>query len=227
MYGKRAKQNRNRRSRRRMRTYKRKPNSRTMYRIAKSAIKNTAEHKLIQTSVSGQTQIGPITPQFTLCNGIVQGTTQATRIGNRIQMVSLQCNIRAYNGVATFNTVAAMLLYDRDAAQAAPVIGDIYDTSVLRWYQGAPRNLDNRTRFQILKKWRFSLSSTDSDDKDTQRIIEYYKKISLPTVYDDTNGGTILDIRKGSLYFVWSSSGSVVTPEVGMDYQIRLRFIDV
>jgi len=215
-------------TRRTRKTY-RKTNRRTssnVYKVAKKAVRSMAERKVKEYAVANQALVGAFVPSFTLLNDINTGALMENRIGNKILLTSVYLTGYFYNLTNTVKTAVIMLLYDREPAQATPTIAEVFDTSILAWYQSPPRNLDNRYRFMILYQRRFIMSSTDSDDRDVNRQFKIYKRLNLTTLYDSSGAGSMA-LRKGALYLVWSSNGSPTVNEVGMSAQARLRYIDL
>lgn len=181
------------------------------------------ESKLIQTSINAQAG-GVIAPIFNQLTNTLQGLDQNQRIGRIITLKSIQINgiVRSTADTGA-GYVRCILLQDTQPTGAAdPAITAIYDTSVLRFHDGAPRLLDNRSRFKVLKEWRFAIAASTSLDSQSTRIIKFYRKLNIRVEYVG-NTGAYGDIRRNSLHFVWGTTDTDFT----LNLMARIRFIDV
>lgn len=157
---------------------------------------------------------------MTLLNGLVPGSDANQRIGRRINVLSLLLRLYIQPGATPTDGVCrAMVVVDKQANGAAPVIGDILTsgTSV------NPNNLNNRGRFVTLLDWVTVI------DQVAQKIV--YKTVFLrkkfATVYNAGTAGTVADIATASLYLVTvgdlaaGATANVITNGVA-----RIRFED-
>lgn len=200
---------------------RRPPTTRVIRQIAAKTVRSMAEHKMKQVENSLRS-VAADTDSSICLNNMTLGDDISNRTGRQIMMTSIQLNMVFYNTSASADKqIRVILLYDREPQETAPAVAEVWDTTTVDWQYGAPRLIDNRYRFKILKDWMFTLSSTDSDDNRTTKIIRYYRKLKHATIYDAGNAGSIADIRKGSLYLIYRA-----LTDVNVDYVSRLRFID-
>ena len=89
-----------------------------------------------------------------LLNGIAEGTDFNERVGRSIKIQSLLAKVAITQNSLDSGTVGAicrvMLIIDKKPAGGAPTVNDILDASGTSQYL-APRNLNNRNRFVILR----------------------------------------------------------------------------
>lgn len=155
-----------------------------------------------------------------LLNGIVQGTTRITRIGQRIRIFGIV--VRCYNfsnsAAATYGPLKLIILYDREANGSTAAINN-------GLYAGATANsiIDpmlpyNRTtrdfneHFQIVKEWVIKPQGNQGSGETS--VISEYIKCDLDVYYNTGNTGTVADIDKGALYVVlvgWNGQGNANT----------------
>lgn len=155
------------------------------------------------------------TGTFVLLNGLATGDTASTRDGRQVRFKSIQHKmILNLNASASATTVRCIFLIDTQPNEAAPAAADVLQSVGLV----APRNLDYRKRFVILKDQNYRVN-TDMPE----RTVSWYRNLDMKTVYDD-GGDTIASITTNSLYMLMLSDEAANTPTV--TYYTRLRFID-
>lgn len=165
--------------------------------------------------------------QVIALNAMAQGTSQSTRVGNKISMTSIQMRLASANGATTTTPpiIRYMIIYDKQTNAAAPTIADILQAvGVL-----APMNMGNRDRFVILMEDTWRPDNTYSDAAAVAEFTEYkqrYKRLHLDTIYNNTNGGTVADINSGGLFFIALSNIANGTAEPTMSLYARLRYTD-
>lgn len=197
-----------------------------------------ANQKIVNTSSS---------TTIILLNGLKLGTAAFNRIGNKISMKSLYWSLNyglkgvdADPGTDTENytvPVRAMIVYDKQANGAAPVIGDLLsaftgvDNSTARPIDtNSPNNLNNRERFIVVMDKRFILSTGGASG----RHIKKFKRLNTSVAYKSgATVGDVTDITSGALYFITyrdaDFAGALATDgtfAVNMSMDIRLRFQD-
>lgn len=167
------------------------------------------------------------TGSVTALNAMAQGTSQSTRVGNKISMTSIQIRLSFVNGTTTTSApvIRWMIIYDKQTNAAAPTIADVLQTvGVL-----SPMNMANRDRFVILAEETFRPDNTFNDTATVAEYSEYkqrYVKLRLDTIYNNTNGGTVADINSGGLFFIALSNVADGTMEPGAAFYARLRYTD-
>jgi len=165
----------------------------------------------------------PATGQLCL---IPQGTTDATRIGRKAVIKSIQIKGQVTmtpNAAATASTTIFLyVVLDRQCNGAAASATDI-------WTSNAPStaflNLDNSERFKILKKWVIDMTPQAGATTvlNTQQFsIEWYKKLNIPITWDST-AGAITEIRSNNIFLYAGTYNQ--DDMVSMNGGCRLRFV--
>lgn len=168
--------------------------------------------------------------QFHLLNGQQAGVQLYGRTGNKIEIKSIELNFEIHNNSdATDNYVKLLLLQDREPMGVEPTMAQIFnDTTGSTQYNrsNSLRNLDNSTRFKILKSWSIHLGAyLDGEKFSRAKMIEYYRKANIKTQYIKVSAGlTIADILKNSLYFVVCSDNFYAN--ISYEFTSRLRYQD-
>lgn len=160
------------------------------------------------------------TPVINCINFVNEGDTGQTHDGDMFRVKSIQLGGFLIGRSTTDPIkVRVALVLDTDAAASttAPTYNDIYDTTgniVDRF-----RNLDNRSRFIILKQWDKVLNPQGQDGF----ALKYYKQLDLKTQIIGT--ATEANLRKNGLYLVMVSSNAT-SDLVELNINTRIRYID-
>lgn len=158
-------------------------------------------------------------------NGIAQGTTDVTRIGNKITVTSI--HLRLLVAVddwlgAYFNGVNCRIIVyvDRQCNGLAAAVTDILKTaSILSW-----RNLDQADRFQILKDKIYTGTPGASNDAHSgacAKIYKWNKLIRVPIHFSGTTGATT-EIRSNNIGILCISD----TAAANCTIFSRIRYLD-
>lgn len=187
-------------------------------RTLKNLINVEFKHFDTQSSTSTVSTTGTIIP----LNLIPQGDGASSRDGDMFRMKSLELSGSVENNSAvvttTFTRLDLILDTDPDGA-AAPTLSDIYDTTGSVPYYYALRNLNNRSRYVILKSVRFSHSPNGNEGSN----FHWYKKLDLKTLFTPGTN-TIAGCKKNLLFMVLSSDKTSNWPTVNL--KSRIRYID-
>lgn len=153
--------------------------------------------------------------QIVPLNIIVQGTSQVTRIGRKIQMVSFSLKYIFKSTAGTPGNIRIMVVYDKQTNGALPVVTDILlNNSIV-----SHNNLNNSDRFITVCDVISPLQQNT-----LQPIFSTInRKINLDTMFS-TTAGVITDITSGGLFVMMIPSDGLITDTV--DIQTRLRFTD-
>ncbi len=172
------------------------------------------EFKSLDVDIDGTVSV---TPSISLINASVAGDDFDTRDGRVIRIKSVQVSLTLFIHASAVNTwLRCMLVIDKQPNEILLVIGDLIDTTVSH----SMRNLNGRKRFVILKDELLVIGS----NQNAPVHWEYYSKMDMKTVYDDSNVGSIVDITSNALYLVLFSSEATNVPSVGR--HTRVRYID-
>ncbi|AXH74649.1 MAG: capsid protein [Cressdnaviricota sp.] len=172
------------------------------------------EKKYIDTTVtSGWPATTAATWSITMLNGVAQGQTDSTRIGQRTQMKSVQLRLTS---PATVNQpVRVRVVYDKSTNLTAPVTGELFENDV----QNAMNQ--NSTAGRFITLWDEILFVDNSNDA---IHVEKFIKIDLPTVYGGT-GATVGSIASGGLFLCLNHGGQSWASQPLASYS-RVRFTD-
>lgn len=178
----------------------------------KGLVNTEYKNKEVGTSATPST-----TGTLTLLNGLAEGDDYNNRDGRSVRFKSLQISLATVlHASATTTRIRWAIVLDRDASNT------VNSASIYSNEYASFRNLDNRRRFTFLKEGYFTMALYNGAP--TPKIIDYYKKIDIHTIYDDSNNGDITDIRTNALYLYTWSDQATNTPTVGIT--TRLRYID-
>lgn len=156
---------------------------------------------------------------------IPQGDTESTRDGRLAYIKSIQMR-----GTLTFAPAAAAtaatvcylyLILDTQANGAAAAITDVFTTNGMG---DNFLNLNNSSRFRIIKRWIFEFNppaGATTAYNNTIKAFEYYKRCNIKIDWNST-AGAITEIRSNNLFLMAGAVGSDDT--VTMAGNCRLRF---
>lgn len=186
-------------------------------------------------------------PDFILLNGLVQGTSVTTRVGEHIAMRSIQITVQMYR-THTVNTfyqpvmIHMLLFIDKQTNSSTPNLQDIftfaggYPPTVFA--DALPlRNWQFRNRFKILKHKVFNLQKpaqltfTSAGAPvtyvwDSLKKVNLYKKLRGKRTLYSGSGALIGNITKNPLYLVFWSNQSLTITDTICDIRTRLTFWD-
>lgn len=110
-------------------------------------------------------QGGGLTGGLKLLNGISQGTTDQQRIGNRLEIESLEMRMRFKPAATSWDfpmNIRCILFCDRQSNGTEPQIGDLLRAESGATFTMGMRNLDNRARFVIIRDWTYHIQPFDT-----------------------------------------------------------------
>lgn len=189
-----------------------------------------------------------------LLNGTVNGASFYQRVGQRINMKSLQLEgFWAPNAGTTVSGIShyyrILIVYDAQCNGNFPTLSDLFNMVPAAGGGGTSAtdsfiNMNNRDRFIILRDKKYAILRTSTVTAGTthfegvshdsvnvltpmpSRFKCYIKLKGLETVYKAINDATVAGIQTGALYFiVLYNNGTGVAPLI-FDYNARLRFYD-
>lgn len=131
----------------------------------------------------------------TCANAISIGADINQRVGRKITIRSLEMHYSIFADVdqSEPELCRIMVVFDRQANGTQPAGTDILTASSVY----APKNLNNRERFLILKD---DLVSVQRQTEKSQVVSKWYFRTALPVVYNAGVAGTYADIASGSLW---------------------------
>lgn len=159
--------------------------------------------------------------QIQLLNGLAQGDDDFNREGDQVRFKSLQSEIQLTRGTQDAVVRLAWVIDTKPNQSTAPTYTDIYSLPDVSNPTVALRNLNNRTRFVILKEKLIYLNDGDIDIKN----VKLYRKLDMKTMFTSSSGG-VTNIQNNALYFVYSSNVVTGATAVTITATNRLRYID-
>lgn len=191
----------------------------TAAKVAKLTGLINTEFKYLDRNIS--LQPNQATGGFVLLNGTDRGDGVSNREGRQLRVKSLQLKYRVImHSSALRTTTRVMVVVDKKPDGAIFTLADLLEQGGTYPVYGM-RNLNNRNRFVILKEWNIA---TDAVERDTSRVMKYYKNLDMKVTYDDSDTATIADIQNNSLYIVTMSNETTNLPLI--EGQARIRFLD-
>lgn len=157
-----------------------------------------------------------------LLNAIPQGNTEVTRIGRKVQMVSLDLIWTAgVVSAASINggSMRIKIVYDKQTNLSAAAVTDVLAVDDF----GSANNLSNSDRFITVADWITDPFDTDGPFEVSGKIK---RKLALDTMFTGV-GGTIAAVTTGALFIMIAQSGGVDTTGPLFQFYSRVRFIDI
>lgn len=174
-----------------------------------------------------------------LLNGLSQGNTNITRIGDNVKITSIQFRGRLTSAIALLGTSRprVIIFWDKQANGAAPAATDLLDNSVITRLTDSPYNHDYIERFDILydKTWVIDSNAVADFDPATGTTstvmpksvkINKYKKLQRKVNYGLGNAGTVADISHNSLYLMLISETATGSNPPTAFMGIRINYRD-
>lgn len=156
---------------------------------------------------------------------IAQGTTENTRVGNKVFVneIRAKLEIDAEAAVAGTDCVATrvVLVKDKHGKGTAPVWADVFESAAVNSF----RNRDNMERFTIL--YDTGPISQHKGLYGSCKYINIYKKFpnGHHITYDGTSGGAATTIKSGGLFWMAFGAGATAN-NAGVTLKDRLSFTD-
>lgn len=161
-----------------------------------------------------------------LLNGLAPGTGPSQRIGRKVKFLSMLFRGAISSGATGANVfrgmVRTLIVFDKQTNATAPTVNDILETADAT----SPMDMNNRDRFVVLYN---KLHAIDQAGGHQSAYVEFYKKISLSTIFNAGVAGTVADITTGSIYLVVlgaNGEAAVPTNNPGLYFYSRLRYDD-
>lgn len=174
-----------------------------------------SEKKYIDTTVTSAFQATTVTTwSVLLLNGVAQGLTQNARVGNKIQMKSLQ--LRLSGPVTNTGNMRVRVIYDKACSGSTPAAGGI----ILELDEfSALVEKATAGRFITLCDELVTVDNTNE-----LMLYSKYLKFDLPTIYT-IDGATVAAINAGGLFLMINHAGATFTSNAVASYA-RVRFTD-
>nr|DAN97783.1 MAG TPA: capsid protein [Cressdnaviricota sp.] len=155
------------------------------------AAPGSIEKKYLDSEITNTGDNSARTVTDSICK-IPQGTTDVTRVGNKVNITNINLNVYLQQDDQSTGTYSngwcrVILYQDKQANGATAAVLDILKTAVI----GSYRNLDQVDRFVILKDKEYSVGTTSANALHTQQTIrrlKISKKCNIPIHYSATLG---------------------------------------
>lgn len=169
-----------------------------------TSLSMTVESKYLSQSVNTYTNYQNGTPAIVLLNGMTQGVTGQTRVGNNVKFISIDLKINCAYGPTVLdkqnNSIRCILVREKPALGQAISFTSMFDTSpTYTFTQFENNDRDWKERFHILYDQTFLVNSQLFI---TEKNIRIKRKLGFVTSYARGNAGTIADIDTNSLYLL-------------------------
>lgn len=182
-------------------------------------------------TASGAYTAADWTGAIALLNGVPRGDDIEERTGRQITMRSLELCVEFRNappGSTPVPTlIRAMIVYDKQPNGTALTTAQVLNVVGTLNAAISPRNLEYRSRFQVIRDTRSTLPSAElTDYRDGPKYFKYYGTMNLPVTYNSGDAGTVADITTGSLYLIVISDANPAGALPSFTYTSRLRYTD-
>jgi len=156
---------------------------------------------------------------------IVQGTTETTRVGGKINItnVNFRGQILGLNDASGAPEVVRIVwLWDKQCNGAAPVALDVFQQDVMNAFL----NMDNVDRFQVIKDKMYCIDISAYDVASDlafshSKIFKLNLKCSVPIHYSSTTGA-ITEIKSNNLIMMYCAVGN----KAAWRCRTRVKFTD-
>ncbi len=155
--------------------------------------------------------------QQTLLNGLVQGTTSTTRLGQSLKATGIEfkCFVTMNAAATAISSYRVMIFMDKQPNATAPTTTDVYPAAAVSY-----RTVAYLDRFSIIwEKWAIL-----DVEFPTGEIESFSKTLNFHEEFNTSNAGTIADITKNSLYIAFYSDAGSNFPSI--NWSVRYVFVD-
>lgn len=157
-------------------------------------------------------------------NFINQGDGSTNRDGDQCRLKSLELHgaVALPATASRPNSTRLMLILDTEPNGSTPAITDILDNqggSINFYY--SPRNLDNRTRFVVMKDWHYTVNPNGTEAYQ----INHYRKLDLKVLFNGTTG-SITTMKNNHLFLLvlGDEASGATNPTYALSS--RIRYVD-
>lgn len=213
-------------------------------KLTKAAIKKlmAPEVKYVDMMNSFYNNTGNNTMVSFCVNGpIVKGTGINERIGNKVQLVGLDCKISAlqtiYKGTGTNpvnfpQSIEYLIIQLKGQGAANLLIGDIKDIGVITEYWLSYHAKLGTKKIKVLHRGVIDVDGTTGENN----YREFHIPLKMTTTYNNSATATYADIQENGLWLVFlTPSDGYMTTGTGLtttaiyptvNYSTRLKYID-
>jgi len=220
----------------------------TQQRISVPAARHTTRSPELKcVDIPPVTGVVSSTASFQLLNGIQNGSAFYNRIGNKVEMKSLE--FRANLGLSANNTTSGTeylrfaIIYDAQPNGVFPTWADIFtsydNAGATTSDQFSYLNINNRERFKVFADWAFTApfgANTAVTNEamcamnTCQEATNFHRFIKLKRLVANYKGSAspsaIGDLATGSLFFVSFGTRAAADANYQIYFSARLRYYD-
>lgn len=192
----------------------------------KRALPRSGEKKYLDTAIASSTNIqaGVIYPSLNL---VPQGTTDSTRIGNKITITNINLHLYpnndSYGGPGGFSggNIRYIVYLDKQCNGATATPSDILTNPNIQSF----RNMNNLDRFQILydKVTNIPIEAREATTDVTAFYVPISRKVNIP-IYFSSIFGALTEIRSNNIGLL--AITDTQTTNVGAIGLCRIKFTD-
>lgn len=157
-------------------------------------------------------------------NFVSQGDGATSRDGDQFRMKSLELHgaVALPSAATRPNNTRLMLILDTEPTGALPALTDILDdqSGAINFYY-APRNLDNRTRFIVLKDWHYTVNPNGTEAYQ----INHYRKLDIKTLFNGATG-SITTLKNNHLFLLVAGDEASGANNPTYALSSRIRYVD-
>lgn len=163
------------------------------------------------------------TGSVTYLNLVAGGDTDQTRDGNQFRMKSIQINgvIKLPDGDTVPDMVRVSLVLDTEPDGSTMDLTKLYDTTGSVPYYLALRNLDERSRFVMLKDWKFGLNPNGRE----LIPFKFFRKLDIKTLFNSTTA-SVGNLKNNALCLVLTGAQASASTPSTMTFHSRIRYVD-
>lgn len=157
------------------------------------------------------------------CGGIQTGTTNTTRIGNRVHIYRIEVTGKVSNGLATDSINDYQLWYNRNPEGLLPPANQVYKSDI-NAIMGSPRNVDYLKEYSLICHKLIETSPIIAGQQYITTNTKYftiYKKVSIDVQYTASTGA-VSDVLKGDVVLF----NMCISPISG-NINVRLWYTDI
>lgn len=184
-----------------------------------------AECHFIDTVISGDVNS---TPVVTLLNGIAQGTTTSTRVGNRVYMEAVEVRLHITNETGStdrLNQMRAILVLDTQANGSTLTVPDVLTSTSLVAFE----DLYESDRFVILYDKVLPLNFYGSATVSPAATMHWFYKVNEMVEHHAEfkgTGATASDIATGSLWLMYFGPDAATSGDFDVEGAARVLYYD-
>lgn len=161
---------------------------------------------------------------ISLGNGIDQGTSSSTRIGNMIKVHAIELQFSATSNNP--KTIKFSLFYDKQTQFTTPQPADLFTAIGGAFYPWNVRAIKNRDRFVTLYNRQYSITPQFSG-QNAVKTFKHFIKIpkGVACIYSGS-GSTVTSIAMGGIFLYMCSDDVFGVTNTAVSGTLRIKYTD-